>query len=443
MGSMKSYRRIVWSLLVLSIVGTVVYSYFLIENNVPDQLTLFIDETENFDFAFPVTGEINNDSGEESNVSVFQSTNKPVDGAIRFDFGEPFSIKADALGNYKMLVKLFGFIQLKEMNLHVVEPVKVIPVGKTIGIYVETDGVMVLGTGAVTGKDGINYEPAENAIYSGDYILAVNGTNVETIGELSSQIQEGKGQKATLRIRRKGEEQEVVVSPIEAVDGSYKLGIWTRQDTQGIGTLTFVDENGKFGALGHGITDSDTGILMEIEGGSIYEARIIDIVKGEQGEPGEMMGMIQVSSNTRLGSIESNQEQGIFGMISGNMNTYNNLSEDIDHANGRNREKGTALEIGLKQEIEIGKAKILCDLGEGVQPFDIEIEKIQMNSSDVNKSMVIRITDEALLEKTNGIVQGMSGSPIIQNGKLIGAVTHVFVQNPAKGYGIFIENMME
>ena len=427
MGSMKMYRKMVWGLLILSVVGTIAYGYFLIESRMPEQLTLFINETEDLNFSLPLVGEFIRESGEENSVSVFQSGNEPISSdMIQFNFNEPFSIKADATGNYKLLVKLFGFIRLKEMELHVVEPVSVVPVGKTIGIYVETDGVMVLGTGEVTGKDGMNYEPAENVIYSGDYIVSVNGMQVETIGELSNQIQSENEKQVKLGIRRKGIEQEVVISPVEAVDGSRKLGIWARQDTQGIGTLTFVDKNGRFGALGHGITDSDTGMLMEISDGSIYEAKILDIVKGEAGEPGEMMGMIQVSEVTRLGKIERNQEQGIFGAVSENME----LESDI-------------MQIGLKQEIEVGKAQILCNLGEGAKLYDIEIDKIQMNSSDVNKSMVIRITDEDLLKKTNGIVQGMSGSPIIQNGKLIGAVTHVFVQNPAKGYGIFIENMLE
>lgn len=427
MGSMKMYRKMVWGLLILSVVGTIIYGYFLLESRMPEQLTLFINETEDLNFSLPLVGEFIRESGEENSVSVFQSGNAPVQsGTIQFDFREPFSIKADTAGNYKLLVKLFGFIKLKEMELHVVEPVSVVPVGKTIGIYVETDGVMVLGTGEVVGKDGLNYTPAENIIYSGDYIVSVNGTQVETIGELSNQIQSENEKQVKLGIRRKGIEQEVVISPVEAVDGSRKLGIWTRQDTQGIGTLTFVDDNGKFGALGHGITDSDTGILMEISDGSIYEAKILDIVKGEAGEPGEMIGMIQVSDTTRLGEIEKNEERGIYGTVSENVVL----------------ESGT-MQIGLKQEIEVGKAQILCNLGEGERLYDIEIEKIQMNSQDVNKSMVIRITDEELLAKTNGIVQGMSGSPIIQNGKLIGAVTHVFVQNPAKGYGIFIENMLD
>lgn len=421
MKNSKTYRRIVFGLLILSIAGTLFYGYLLIESKVPDQLTLFVNEEEEINFAFPA-------NGETEDVSVFQSGNEQVDGVIHFDFSEPFSIKADATGNYKLLVKMFGFIKLKEMEINVVEPVKAMPIGDTIGIYVETDGVMVLGTGSVSGKDGVSYEPAANVIYSGDYILSVNGTSVSTIGELSSQIQAVSGEEVVLGIRRKGEEQKVAIMPVEAVDGSFKLGIWTREDTQGIGTLTYIDENNHFGALGHGITDTDTGLLMEIAGGNIYKAQILNIVKGESGEPGEMIGMINLSQGNKVGEIENNQEQGIFGLVSGEQQEefYNE-----------------PLEIGLKQEIKVGQAQILCDLGDGKQLYDIEIEKLQINSNDINKSMVIRITDEELLAKTNGIVQGMSGSPIIQNNKLIGAVTHVFVQNPAKGYGIFIENMLE
>lgn len=427
MGSMKAYRRIVWGLLVLSIIGTMVYGYFLLENRVPDQLMLRIDRKEEFDFAFPLTGEIDVSNEKENSVSVFQSGNEPISGnRIKFNFNTPFSIKAETAGKYKLFVKLFGFIQLKEMEIQVVEPVAVFPAGKTVGIYVETDGIMVLGTGEVTGKDGLSYEPAENVVYTGDYIVSVNGTKVKTIEELSSQLQTRAKEAVRLGIRRKGEEQEVLISAVEAVDGSYKLGIWTRQDTQGIGTITFVDENGKFGALGHGITDSDTGLPVEISEGTIYEATILDIVKGEVGKPGEMVGMIRVSDTTKLGKIERNGEEGIFGTAL----KKKGLETD-------------AMPIGFKQEIEEGKAQIICNLGEGERFYDIEIEKIQLNSPNVNKSMVIRITDEELLATTNGIVQGMSGSPIIQNGKLIGAVTHVFVQNPAKGYGIFIENMLE
>ncbi len=421
MDALKLYRRILIFLLILSVGGTLFYCYKLMKDQFPNELTLFVNETEELDFGLPANGEL-------ENISVFKSETSQTEEKIHFDFREPVSIKADAKGSYKLMVKLFGFIQLKEMEINVVDHIKATPIGKTIGIYVETDGIMVLGTGTVTGMDGTSYEPAMTVIHSGDYILSVNGTNVSTIGELSRLVQKLDGKETVLGIRRKGELFEVKINPVKAADGTYKLGIWTREDTQGIGTLTYIDENNHFGALGHGITDADTGMLMEVKEGTIYDAQILDIIKGEAGEPGEMVGMIQLGKNRQIGDIEVNQEQGIYGNI---------RKADIGSYFGE------PLEIGLKQQIKTGKAQILCDLGDGEQLYDIEIEKLQMNSSNINKSMVIRIIDEDLLERTNGIVQGMSGSPIIQNNKLIGAVTHVFVQNPAKGYGIFIENMLE
>ncbi len=427
MDALKIYRRVLIFLLILSIGGTLFYGYKLLENQVPNQLTLFVNEEEEFDFSLPANGEL-------EDVSVFKNATNPTEEIIHFDFSKPISIKANTTGSYKLMVKLFGFIRLKEMEINVVDKIKATPIGKSIGIYVETDGIMVLGTGTVIGMDGVSYEPAMSLICSGDYILSVNGTNITTIGELSSIVQMLEGKEAILKIRRKEEMLEVKVNPVKAADGTYKLGIWTREDTQGIGTLTYIDENNNFGALGHGITDADTGILMKVKTGSIYEAQILDIIKGEAGEPGEMVGMIQLGKDKKIGEIFVNTEQGIYGNISeGRNNSRRNKKEYFSEP----------LEIALKQEIKIGKAQILCDLGDGEELYDIEIEKLQMNSNNINKSMVIRITDEELLKKTNGIVQGMSGSPIIQNGKLIGAVTHVFVQNPAKGYGIFIENMLE
>lgn len=431
MDGLKLYRKIVFFLLILSIAGTLFYSYKLLDNQIPNQLTLFVNEAGDLNFKVPANGEL-------ENISVFKSGNEELKENIHFDFREPFSIEAEEAGSYKMLVKLFGFIKLKEMEINVVEPVRAMPMGKTIGIYVEADGIMVIGTGEVTGNDGIHYEPALNVVHSGDYILSVNGTKVETISELTSQVQEQQGKEVILEIRRKGQVQKVAVMPVKALDGSYKLGIWTREDTQGIGTLTFVDEKGYFGALGHGITDSDTGLLMEIQGGSIYEAQILDIVKGQAGEPGEMIGMIKLGSSYQIGEITSNTDKGITGEF-----LMDKEEEKQEDAAGQETFYAEPLEIGLKQEIEVGKAQILCNLGDGEQLYDIEIEKVQFNSSNVNKSMVLRITDEELLQKTNGIIQGMSGSPIIQNNKLIGAVTHVFVQNPAKGYGIFVEEMLK
>ena len=201
-----------------------------------------------------------------------------------------------------------------------------------------------------------------------------------------------------------------------------------RDDTQGIGTLTYVTENGNFGALGHGISDIDTGNLLSIKGGNLYCAQILGVQKGEKGSPGELSGLIRYRNDNVIGKIRANSTNGIYG----------NFTENDQQQVALHRMK-----LGFKQDVRTGPASVLCDIGNGVKEYEAEITKIDMNHEDTNKSFVIRITDQELLNTTGGIVQGMSGSPILQNGKIIGAVTHVFVQDAASGYGIFIENMLD
>ena len=251
---------------------------------------------------------------------------------------------------------------------------------------------------------------------------------------------------------------------------SSKLGIWVRDDTQGIGTLTYVTKDGNFGALGHGISDIDTGNLLSIKGGNLYCAQILGVQKGEKGSPGELSGLIRYRNDNVIGQIRVNSSNGIYGSFtssSGNniteLQTAASASKDTGNASESFNQSKTSfwdfadsfsgndslpislrqMKIGYKQEVQTGPASILCDVGNGVKEYDAEITRIDMNHEDTNKSFVIHITDQRLLNTTGGIVQGMSGSPILQNGKVIGAVTHVFVQDAASGYGIFIENMLE
>ena len=217
------------------------------------------------------------------------------------------------------------------------------------------------------------------------------------------------------------------MTPVETEDGSYKLGIWVRDNIQGIGTLTYVEPNGTFGALGHGISDADTGERLEISDGDLYRADILSIRKGTAGTPGELRGVINYREENRIGTICGNSQYGIRGQMEP----------------GKYTESMKKIPTGLKQEIQTGKAEIRCDIGDGIREYQCEILEIDSNARDTNKCFVLRITDDDLLSRTGGIVQGMSGSPVLQNGKLIGAITHVFVNDPTKGYGIFIENMME
>lgn len=221
---------------------------------------------------------------------------------------------------------------------------------------------------------------------------------------------------------------EVALSPVKGEDGSYKLGAWVRDDTQGIGTITYVDPNGHFGALGHGISDSDTGELVEIETGVLYTAKIMGVEKGEAGKPGLLSGVIYYGPQSCRGEITANTEDGIFGMVD------QQLKKQI---------QGEPMEVARCQEVKPGPAVIRTAVSGEVKDYTVEIQKVDQSPSKRNKAMVLKVTDPELLSLTGGIVQGLSGTPILQNGKLAGAVTHVFVQDPSRGYGILADDMMK
>lgn len=423
MRSKRIYRRLMVSLFMLNIITVGVYFYYYIEKNIPDEIKIMVGIQESFDFGMPVEGKI--ETGDIGVISV--NDLRVPSNQIKIDFNRPFTLHSSQTGTYDVVLKLFGLIDFKKISLDVIDTTELIPCGNPIGIYVETDGILVLGSGRITGEDGLNYEPVNNKLKSGDYILAVNGKMLSRKNELIEEIQNCNGKDITLLVRRNNEKITVRVTPVKTSSGSYKIGAWIRDNTQGIGTLTFLTADGQFGALGHGITDIDTGVLMNIKAGSIYRAEIMSIIKGKEGEPGELIGMIRQSDRHRLGAITNNTMQGIFGRI----------GKGYEDSMGQK-----PLRIGLKQEVTKGKAKILCTVDDKVEEFDIVIESIDISNSNQSKGIVLRITDERLLEKTGGIVQGMSGSPIIQNDKIIGAVTHVFIQDSTKGYGTFIENMV-
>ena len=299
--------------------------------------------------------------------------------------------------------------------------------GMPVGIYMETDGVLVLNTEAIEGIDGKDYEPAADVVESGDYITAVNHREISGKADLLSAVGQIDGGDVVLTLRRGEDMLDRTISPVECETGEYKLGIWVRDNVQGLGTITFLTEQSRFGALGHGISDTDTNMLMTIDNGRVYRTSIQDITKGYSGSPGTMEGIIVYNKYNILGTIEKNTEAGIYGS--------NDKIDDLF-------DEQIPIETASKEEIEIGDAKIRCYIDNEIKEYDIRVTDIDMTSSEINKGLVIQVTDPELLEKTGGIIQGMSGSPIIQNGKLIGAVTHVFVQDSTMGYGIFIENML-
>ena len=290
----------------------------------------------------------------------------------------------------------------------------------------KTQGVLIVGTGEVCDMQGEPKNPGGDLVHSGDYILAVNDIPVSEKEEVVQQIGQAAGGEVKLTVLRDSDIIELQAPVIQTGKNEYKAGIWIRDDTQGIGTLTYVTGDGTFGALGHGINDIDTSTLLTLESGNIYDAKVCSIVKGMDGMPGEVSGVIDYQPENILGTITDNSEIGIFGTLSSELET--GIEE---------------MEVAYRQEIQTGSATILSEITGERKEYQIEIEKINLNNSDANKSMVIRVTDPELLEITGGIVRGMSGSPILQNGKIVGAVTHVFVKDPTRGYGIFIENMLE
>ena len=300
-----------------------------------------------------------------------------------------------------------------------------VPSGRTVGITMDTDGLLVLGTGSVNGEIKQDMTPSKDILQTGDMILKANGQFLENKEMLMEMVEKSEGKAVSLLVERNGRERELSVFPVfSAADGSYKIGAWIRDSIQGIGTVTYIDPNsGTFGALGHGVYDADTDMLMDIRDGSLTAAELTGIVKGQKGKAGELTGKIDLQE--KIGAVEENTETGIFGT-----------------AEKMLFEK-KALPAAERTEVKKGKAEILSDLeGKGVCAYEIEIEGLGKKSGRSHKDMTIRITDERLLQLTGGIVQGMSGSPIIQDGKLVGAVTYVLVNDPTRGYGVFIENML-
>jgi len=342
-----------------------------------------------------------------------------------------YNIVANQEGNAKFNLNILGFIPVKNVDVNVVDRQELILGGNSIGVSLNTKGVLVVAVTDIIGIDGKNYNPARTAgIKAGDSIIDINGEKVKNAEHVVQLLNDLKDSSIKITIERNGANFVTSVTPVQSLqDNCYRLGIWVRDKTAGIGTLTFYDEKSKnFGALGHGITDIDTGKLLNVRNGKIMDAKIANIEQGKKGEPGEIKGIFYETENT-VGDIKENTNFGIYGKLNDEF-IKNNRAE--------------ALPIGFRDEVKEGKAYILTTINDNkIQKYEIEILKKQQQFSPESKSMVIKITDEKLLNKTGGIVQGMSGSPIIQDDKIIGAVTHVFVNDPTKGYGLYIEWMLE
>lgn len=303
-----------------------------------------------------------------------------------------------------------------------------VPGGQTIGVTLEAEGVLISAIGEVSASDGTIKTPAADAgLCKGDIIKSVNKKNISSVEELSEVLESSCGKKTEIGYQREKKLHTASIIPAKAKEsGKYCIGAWVKDAASGIGTLTYIDiENNSFAALGHGICNPDTGNLIPLDNGKILKSEIISVEKGEKGIPGQLKGVFSENKDV-IGTVITNNQSGLYGTLNHNFNT-----------------NALALPVAKKEEITKGKAQIFaCVSPEGTQMYEIEIIKIFPTSYSKNKDMIIKITDERLKEKTGGIVQGMSGSPIIQNGKIVGAVTHVFVNDPTRGYGIFIENML-
>ncbi len=305
----------------------------------------------------------------------------------------------------------------------------VIITGQTVGITLNSEGAMVAEIAEIKTKDGKTVSPAKDGgVKKGDVITSVNGKSVHGVDDLHDAVSSAEDKSVLVELMRDGTKIRTTLKPALAEDGSYRLGIWAKDAAAGIGTLTFYDpETGNFGALGHGIADSASGFLMDIEDGEVLSSTIVSVEKGAKGEPGELKGVFG-EGDTALGIIKKNTECGIFGNMT--------LPED-------KVKEGQSIKIGTRDDVREGKAYILANIeGSKTEKYEIEIVSIPVFTGDITKGMVIKITDKDLLSKTGGIVRGMSGSPIVQSGRLVGAVTHVFVNDPTSGYGIFIEDML-
>ncbi len=332
-------------------------------------------------------------------------------------------VGTDEKFNKEYRIDLFGVIPIKKIHVREIDKIKVVPCGTPFGVKLLTDGVMVIDIKNVS-CDGENRSPAKEAgLKIGDVITSVDGNKVSSNSELKEFVSSGEGKFLYIKYKRNFEEYETKLKPAYSLkDEKWLAGLWVRDSSAGIGTITFCTENGIFGGLGHPICDVDTGNILPLGRGEIVSAYINDVKHGTSGSPGELCGIF--SNNEAIGNVKINDNCGLFGKLIKPINIHEPVL------------------IGLKQEVKIGKATIYSTIfGDVPQSYDIEIESIDFKQN--NRNYVVRITDQKLLKKTGGIVQGMSGSPIIQNGKLIGAVTHVFVNDPTRGYGVFAETMIE
>lgn len=339
------------------------------------------------------------------------------------------SVGGEVVKKTSLKFKLFGFLTLKEVAVTVTDEKDVFVGGIPLGFALETKGLIVIGENSVSTENGDIYTLKNQKFEAGDIITEIDGSKIISIENLKEYMKESNGDEITITALRKNKEIKIKLKPaLDLESKTYKLGLWVRDDASGVGTLTFVDKDTKkFGSLGHPITDYETGATVPVETGKIYNTTLVGINKGQKGKPGELRCLF-LQGNNHKGKVTRNAQSGVFGVVE-------NLQGIVD--------ENLTVNIGSRMGIKPGKASIVSSVSGVREEYEIEIIKANNQKSQSDKSLIFRVKDKRLLALTGGILQGMSGSPILQNGKLIGAVTHVFISDPTKGYGIYIDWMLQ
>ena len=397
----------------LVILFAVLFLYITNIDKIPDEIVLFQNENYEINYLKGIDIEGENISARESFLNKIAK------------------VKSNLVGNNKLTLSAFGGIMKKDISVSVLPATSVKVGGDTIGIRLYSKGVLVIGESPVQGTDGNWYEPyLSSNIERGDKIMKINNIPVETIKELVTAVNMSESNEVVIEYEKDGNTLIETMATVKCFDdGMKRLGLWVRDGAMGVGTLTFYDDkNEVYGALGHGISDYDLKELIDVDTGTLNIASVMEINKGTKNSPGEIKGLL--NEKVEIGTIEKNNSNGIYGTFSGDNSYFRGRQEVL---------------VASKNEIKLGDAKVVCTVDENNIPkeYDIEIVKIADNPNVSSKGMIIKVTDDELLEKTGGIIQGMSGSPILQDGKLIGAVTHVYLSDPTKGYAIFAETMIK
>ena len=413
---MKIKKKILISTIISILLIALIYVSDI--TNIPDSIILFKEEELNINTIFGIS------------VKALDTSNTDIDTA---QSGEIIQASSGSYANKEesinIVINLFG-IKVKEVSVNVIDDVEVVPLGGLIGMKLYTNGVLVVGMSEIYGQNNQVYRPYENTgIKEGDTITKINDEYIVSTEDMTECINASQGKEIKITYIHNNKTLETNITPIETDKNNYKVGLWVRDTAAGVGTATFYDKStGKVAMLGHGILDVDTEELIDISDGKVTNTSVVSIIKGENGKTGRIQGIVE--GQKEIGTISKNTYYGVYGKLYNMNEIKGNTSKSV--------------KIALRNEIQAGEATLMCALDNGqVKEYTVEIQKIYLNNNSNNKSMLLKVTDEELLEKTGGIIQGMSGSPIIQNGKLIGALTHVLVQNPTQGYAVFSDIMVK